>query len=71
MKEEIISVLVAFCVSFFLWLFNYFKIRATEKRLDDLQSFISSLSDIFYFLCPKCGEEIDLNDIEIKERDLK
>ena len=71
MKEEIISVLVAFCASFILWLFNYLKIRATERRLDDLQSFVSSLSDIFYFLCPKCGEEIKLNDIEIKEREKK
>lgn len=71
MKEEIVSVLVAFCVSFFLWLFNYLKIRATERRLDDLQSFVSSLSDVFYFLCPKCGEEINLNDIDIKERDKK
>lgn len=71
MKEEFVSVLVAFCASFCLWLFNYLKIRATERRLDDLQSFISSLSDIFYFLCPKCGEEIDLNDIEIKEREKK
>lgn len=71
MIEDIVGVLVAFCVSFFLWLFNYLKIRATERRLDDLQAFISSLSDVFYFLCPKCGEEINLNDIDIKERDNK
>ena len=70
MKEEFFAVLISFVMSFFLWLFNYLKIKSTERRLDDLRTFISSLSDVFYFLCPKCGAEIDLNDIDIKERDI-